>query len=100
MTLNRNHLELAKSLSKKVWKDPRSDWAKNYIEEKITAMDKASTDNPENIWFFINQFDTRRILKLWHLAKTRGTSTGTELAEFIETEYFQRLENELGVKVV
>lgn len=100
MTLHQNHLELAKSISKKVWKDKKSKWKPEFIKEKILRMESVSTKNPENIWFFINQFDTRRVLKLWHLAKARGTTTGTELAEFIETEYFRLLEKEFKVRIV
>lgn len=100
MTLHKNHLELAKALSIKVWKDPKSNWHKDYIDEKVAKMDKVDTSKPENIWFFINQFDTRRILKLWALARAKGTVTGKELAEFITDEYIKKLETDLKVKVL
>lgn len=100
MTLHKNHLELAKSLSIKVWNDPKSNWQKDYIAQKIAIMDKVDTSKPENIWFFINQFDTRRILKLWALARAKGTNTAKELVEFITDEYIKKLEVELKVKVL
>lgn len=100
MTLHKNHLELAKALSIKVWNDPKSNWHKDLIAEKVAKIENVDTSVAENIWFFINQFDTRRILKLWHLARAKGSTTGKELAEFITDEYIKLLETELKVKVL
>lgn len=114
MTLHQQHLDLAKAISKMIWNNPKAKHHPDYLEVKLAMLERVDTKLPENIWYFINQFDVRGVLKLWHLAKSTYTTPrkspinksgkpkiiGKELAEFIETEYFAKLEKELKVKVL
>jgi hypothetical protein len=112
--MNEQHLELAKKIATVIWTNPKAGHHPDYIAEKLAKLEKVNTKIPENVWYIINLFEVRDVLKLWHLAKVLFTKPkksvlskkgkpnllGLELANFIEVEYFEKLEKEMGVKML
>lgn len=60
--LSKESLEIAKRAAHKVWE--KYDDTYGYKTEKQTRNDNMSTDHPDNIWFFINQFDLHNQVEL------------------------------------
>lgn len=54
-------LELAKKISHNIWES--YDDEHGYRSEKQAINAGVKTDNPENIWFFWNQFDAQNQMK-------------------------------------
>lgn len=54
-TLSRDALELAKRIAHEVWQKYDDEFG--YRTEKQERNQAVTTDHPDNIWFFWNQFD-------------------------------------------
>jgi hypothetical protein len=60
--LSREALEIVKAAANKVWE--KYDDTYGYRTEKQERNNKVTTDLPDNVWFFINQFDIHNQVEL------------------------------------
>ncbi len=90
--LSKEALELARECSHKVWQ-PYDD-TYGYRTEKQERNASVSTDNPDNIWFFLGQFDLNNQSKLYfEVIISKESKAKEELATFIKKYLEQEIES-------
>lgn len=89
--LSKEALEIVKRLAHQVWE--KYDDQFGYRTEKQKRNDETPTDNPDNIWFFLGQFDIYNQTELYALVLKEslledGDNTATlELLEFLNIQF-------------
>lgn len=95
--MSKEALEVAKRLAHVVWQT-RYENSKHYIKDKLEENDKVSTENPDNINFFLGQFNADNQFKFFVLvANLPDSKIKDELTDYV-VEY-QAAARELAEKV-